>query len=156
MLIVSGCQKDSDVSERYQLIDKKNSVVVNNLDYWNEIKDVQIQTKDCRIMKLRFWNNPYSLDKGDKICVSLSNPQDNKIIYKGGFLSSIDVCVPHSMIDSICYPGLAIFRNGKTYHLMQKMHVDIKNSDEYLYILFMPDRGVVGGCQMISSNKFFD
>lgn len=63
--------------------------------------------------EIAFWNNPYSLDKSDIISVSLGNQQDNKIIYKGEFNFSIDVCVPSSIIDSTCYPGLAIFREGK-------------------------------------------
>jgi len=142
--VILNCNKN----ENHQTLSKTNSVIIDGDEAWR--KNINIHYSNCLDMKLRFWNNPFSLDSTYNIFVALEN---DVIIYKGKYKEYIHVCVPDSLLNKYLEPKLAIFKDNKSYYLINKTTLQIHNDDKFLYIVFMPDRGVVGGCMMFSHRQ---
>ncbi len=144
LVLFSACKGDKSNLH----LSSENSIVVNNIDEWSSSKTNPTRSVDCQKMILTFWNNPYKLDSTYNIIISLN---DSTVIYKGKFVSGLDVLVPRNLFESYLEPKLAIFKDNKSYYLINKTTLQVLTDDKYLYIVFMPDRKVVGGCMIFSS-----
>lgn len=54
IIVTQGCKKTDAVSKPhlYQLVDRENCLIDDNLDEWERIKDIKIQETNCKKMSL--------------------------------------------------------------------------------------------------------
>jgi hypothetical protein len=142
--VLLGCNKQKD---DITTLGNYNSVVTDNIDNWEKIKNTEINNRPCKDMDLRFLNNPFELID-ENISIHIDN---NVLIYKGKYSGLIDVCIPDNLMQKYLHPSLIIYKDNKTYNFLGKSHIEILPDDKYLNIVFMPERGVVGGCLMFAN-----
>lgn len=139
-----GCNKQKD---DITTLGNYNSVVTDNIDNWEKIKNTEINNRPCKDMDLRFLNNPFELID-ENISIHIDT---NVLIYKGKYSGLIDVCIPDSLMQKYLRPSLSIYKDNKTFNFLGKSYIEILPDDKYLNIVFIPERGTFGSCLMFSN-----
>lgn len=137
---------NSNREEKY-ILGSQTSAVKYNMALWYETIDIETVNRPCSDMDIRFVNNPFGFED-EYICIFI---HDSMLVYRGNFSYDLDVCIPDSLIGKTLLPTLTVFKNGNTYNFLGKSYVEILPDDKYLNIVFMPERGVHGGCLMFAN-----